>query len=53
MTTYTMTIYHYNEIKDKVPHNEPKFFKQDGITCVEVKMNEDIFTGVIKKLGWV
>ena len=52
MTTYTMTIYHFNEIKDRVPHAEPKFFKQDGITCVEVKMNEDIFNCVAKKKGW-
>ena len=52
MATYTMTIYHFNEIKDRVPHADPKFFKQDGMTCVEVKMNEDIFNDVAKKKGW-
>ena len=53
MSTYFLTKYHFNLIKDRVPHNTPKFFKDCGIDCVEVEMQDDIFTAVTTQLGWI
>lgn len=53
MSTYFLTKYQFNLIKDRVPHNDPKFFKEYGVDCVEVKMQDDIFTDVVTKMGWI
>lgn len=55
MTNYAITLAHYNEIKDRVPHGEPYHYKDEfyGTPCVEVDVNEDIFIEVSTKLGWM
>ena len=53
MATYYLTAHQFNLIKDRVPHANPIFYKEDGILCVKVQMNEDIFTDVATKEGWI
>lgn len=55
MTTYTFNEQWYNEIKDRVPHGEPYFFKEAGwqLNYVEVDVQEDIFIKVSTELGWM
>ena len=55
MVNYAITLAHYNEIKDLVPHGEPEhyfdpFFKTP---CVEVDVNEEIFIAISTKQGWI
>lgn len=55
MVNYAITLAHYNEIKDRVPHGEPEHYLDPvfKIPCVEVDVNEDIFIEVSTKLGWM
>ena len=53
MATYYLTKYQFDLIKDRVPHNTPKFVKEYGVDCVEVEMQEDIFTAVATQMGWI
>jgi hypothetical protein len=53
MTTYYFTAYQYEIIKDRVPHGEPEYYREDGIVCVKVKVNEDIFTSIALREGWI
>lgn len=55
MTTYTVNIQWYNEIKDRVPHGEPYIYREEGwqMDYAEVDVQEDIFLEVSRKLGWI
>ena len=55
MTTYTINIHWYNEIKDRVPHGEPHIYREEGwqMDYTEVDVQEDIFIEVSRKLGWM
>lgn len=53
MATYFLTKNQFNLIKNRVPHNTPKFFNEYGVDCVEVETQEDIFTAVATQMGWM
>jgi hypothetical protein len=55
MTTYTINIQWYNEIKDRVPHGEPYIYREEDwqMDYAEVDVQEDIFIEVSRKLGWM
>ena len=53
MYTYYLTAYQFNRIKNRVPHANPIHYKEDGVLCVKVQMNPDIFTDVATKEGWI
>ena len=55
MTTYTINIHWYDEIKDRVPHGEPYIYREEGwqMDYAEVDVQEDIFIEVSRKLGWM
>ena len=53
MATYYLTARQFDLIKNRVPHADPIFYKEYGVLCVKVKMNEDIFTDVATKEGWI
>ena len=53
MLTYYFTARQFDIIKDRVPHADPCYYKEDGVLCVKVRMNPDIFECVATKLGWI
>ena len=55
MVNYAITLAHYNEIKDRVPHGEPYIYREEGwqMDYAEVNVQEDIFIEVSHKLGWM
>ena len=53
MTTFYLTIYHWNEIKNEVLHGEPEFYAEDGVPCVKVDFHEEAFFQFAAKKGWL
>ena len=53
MLTYYFTARQFDFIKDRVPHADPVFYEEDGVLCVKVQMNTDIFTDVATKEGQI
>ena len=53
MSTYYLTLTQFNLIKNRVPFANPICYKEYGVTCVKVKMNDDIFHSVAKEKGWI
>lgn len=52
MITYHLTLKLYESIKDRVPHADPIFYKESGVTCVKVLLDEDLFEDIVAKEGW-
>ena len=53
MSTYYLTVAQFELIKNRVPFANPICYREYGVPCVKVKMNDDIFYDVAKKIGWI